>query len=713
MSTASGKRRGRPPKSSLAASTPTPTAPRRSARNTRQASNAPPEPRASGETTAAGTGPGEKKSWPTPARRGAKRSGPISPSIGDLTRLPGSDEESDTDDTIQIAQTVTAASPRGASSYVSEYPVYPDDDDDAARKHIQRDVMALSFADLEKATSDLVHLLEEKSDNSAVKQVRLNIKRRVFYGVREVFELTKSTPFLNPKETDWRESSLLRTASRLMVQANRATTLDIIERSMFEDEQLDMRSFLESLDASFPQLFMNPSTMASSAKPSIRRVVLSIRTAFFIERLDRLPNGANAYSLLALVFCQPTEEESSDYPRLFANGPFRSLGTDDSDEEEKLCSGRITQLVEKVKGGRTEAGMKKLRAEYPLDLVLDEVREWISQANADAQAEAADLILADPEPLEETDDEEEDEDESQPVRRLQDKGSSLFQNPESLAFLEERGTNRDRLPPSNQQQNDASRGNPRSTSTVLDQGRDVEAHATAARASNRRTPLPSSGSDVADMAQDDEFEIDERPVRELPRRPQVSQPRPNKRRRTDSASPSSTATRMAPPPLLTQPSSQPTAPPSTAPPSTMAALRQEKRVIQNGMRGTRREHTAAFRQVVQVSLRGAQTRTPWSDRDSEHLIRQIGKHQCRWANIQDDADGFEYPRNQQAYRDKARNLKVDFLLTDAILPPSFDHIALGKKEIIRIASFGKNPWRTEEDRRDGRATNTELPPDAD
>lgn len=405
----------------MAASTPAPAAPRRSARNTRQASNALLEPRASGETAAAGTGPGEKRSWPTPARRGAKRSGPTSSSIGDLTRLPGSDEESDADGTVQIAHTVTAASPRGASSYVSEHPVYPDDDDDAARKHIQRDVMALSFADLEKATSDLVHLLEKTSDNSTVKQVRLNIKRRVFYGIREIFELTKSTPFLNPKETDWRESSLLRTASRLMVQANRATTLDIIERSMFEDEKVDMRSFLESLDESFPQLFMNPSTMASSAKSSIRSVVLSIRTAFFIERLDRLPNGADAYSLLALVFCKPTDEESSNYPRLFANGPFRSLGTDDSDEEEALCSGRITQLVEKVKGVRTEAGMNKLKAEYPLSLVLDEVRQWISQANADAQAEAADLILADSEPLEETDDEDEDEVESQPVQRLQDK----------------------------------------------------------------------------------------------------------------------------------------------------------------------------------------------------------------------------------------------------------------------------------------------------
>ncbi|KAF7544183.1 hypothetical protein G7046_g9836 [Stylonectria norvegica] len=76
---------------------------------------------------------------------------------------------------------------------------------------------------------------------------------------------------------------------------------------------------------------------------------------------------------------------------------------------------------------------------------------------------------------------------------------------------------------------------------------------------------------------------------------------------------------------------------------------------------------------------------------------------------QQDSHRFQYARNQQAYRDKARNMKVDYLIADAVLPPCFDLVALGKKEITRLISLGKNPHRKEKDiDANGRAVGTEY-----
>ncbi|KJZ70630.1 hypothetical protein HIM_09985 [Hirsutella minnesotensis 3608] len=72
---------------------------------------------------------------------------------------------------------------------------------------------------------------------------------------------------------------------------------------------------------------------------------------------------------------------------------------------------------------------------------------------------------------------------------------------------------------------------------------------------------------------------------------------------------------------------------------------------------------------------------------------------------------FEHPRDQQAYRDKARNIKVDKLLRDEPLPPHFDRVVLGPKEKRKVMGCGKNPYRTEaEVDDDGRPFNTEYDP---
>ncbi|GJC97199.1 MYB dna-binding domain protein [Colletotrichum higginsianum] len=128
-----------------------------------------------------------------------------------------------------------------------------------------------------------------------------------------------------------------------------------------------------------------------------------------------------------------------------------------------------------------------------------------------------------------------------------------------------------------------------------------------------------------------------------------------------------------------------------------------------------------------AASRGPQQRVPWSDSDTRRLIRLIEYHNCLWALIakrqfhehrgsdpgpevlQDCI--FDHPRDQQAIRDKARNLKVDLLKADLPLYPGFDGIALGKKERQALISRGKNPDRTEADvDADGNPMHTEYVP---
>lgn len=134
------------------------------------------------------------------------------------------------------------------------------------------------------------------------------------------------------------------------------------------------------------------------------------------------------------------------------------------------------------------------------------------------------------------------------------------------------------------------------------------------------------------------------------------------------------------------------------PPSQFAALKEEKRLLTQAVRASYPE--------------SPKQRVAWSDADCTTLVELIGTRQAAWSAIEScDNAMFEHPRDQQAYRDKARNLKVDYLLTNAVLPPSFDLVTLGKKEIARLIKYGKNPFRKEKHiSEDGNPIKTEYVP---
>ncbi|KAK1454311.1 hypothetical protein CCUS01_10605 [Colletotrichum cuscutae] len=209
--------------------------------------------------------------------------------------------------------------------------------------------------------------------------------------------------------------------------------------------------------------------------------------------------------------------------------------------------------------------------------------------------------------------------------------------------------------------------------------------------------------------------------------PSTAPPPPPRQPSSSASSSSTTATTTA---LQRRPrSSLPTSAPASSAPASTSASRSSV--------SSTAATVASFREINEMNRRpasraGPQQRVPWSDKDTHRLIRLIEHHNCLWALIAKrqiaaasnlgggyGGDSFEeredcvfdHPRDQQAIRDKARNLKVDLLKADLNLYPGFDGIALGKKERLALISRGKNPDRREGDvDAAGEPTHTEYVP---
>lgn len=102
------------------------------------------------------------------------------------------------------------------------------------------------------------------------------------------------------------------------------------------------------------------------------------------------------------------------------------------------------------------------------------------------------------------------------------------------------------------------------------------------------------------------------------------------------------------------------------------------------------------RNSIALRSREPQTRTRWTEKDDRELIRLLAAHRASWTLVEQHAK-FEVPRGQVAIRDRARNIKVQILQRDRVLPGGFDLVVLGKKEIAAVMKFNKNPYRSEVD----------------
>jgi hypothetical protein len=64
--------------------------------------------------------------------------------------------------------------------------------------------------------------------------------------------------------------------------------------------------------------------------------------------------------------------------------------------------------------------------------------------------------------------------------------------------------------------------------------------------------------------------------------------------------------------------------------------------------------------IARLPTHRTQKRTPWSEHDTNILIRGIQRYGCSWSTLTKLLE-FEVERDQGALKDKARNLKVAYL----------------------------------------------------
>ncbi|KAF4466062.1 hypothetical protein FALBO_7075 [Fusarium albosuccineum] len=563
-------------------------------------------------------------------------------------------------------------------------------------------ILELSVPDLARAADDLMEYMGKGDSDQRVFVGRLEIKRRTFYSIRNEYD-DESMPFI-----DWalflgaspREGQ--ETADKAIARTNVVTALDQL-LILQHDNSLDALSFLQALDPLFPAYFVPKGHRFYDSK-----CTLDLRTGLLIELLSQQTSKADYHEIIANIFCQDFYETERDYPSLFAGGNFRELGEDTDEDLDELCSTRITEILDIITKTKKHDRISQLKKKFPQNELLRDLRDWLInmyEKLKDDRRSGSVQLDTEPQPSfgdqEGILDSQTDEFGSEPqsiIRAETDEAEpSLFVGKESLRALQAGSRASSSVPPSNQQLAVAGRSAPRDYSQhtnaeLLDDGslppssalllggsRD---HAPSQAKRKRRDPFVEDGEDDDE---DDDFETDTRavdPSKQDKLRQQMPPPDKRPRRNPEPAS--------QPPPnqISNTPSAFATPVPSGP---DFQAIKQ-----------TARE--ARIRTTT-----SAQQRTFWSPHDTEVLVNLVRERCAAWSAMESEGHRFEYPRNQQAYRDKARNLKVEFLITDINLPPCFDLVTLGPKEEAKVISRGKNPRRRENDvDSDGNVTNTEY-----
>ncbi|GJN67446.1 hypothetical protein PLICBS_001471 [Purpureocillium lilacinum] len=489
---------------------------------------------------------------------------------------------------------------------------------------------------LKLAADDLMQRLKEGDYRDKVFRKITATKRKQFHSVRENYEVSKTmAPFVSWlwKVDDDSQANITNT----IVRANLVSVLDSL-RLIQIDKKGDALSFLRALDAAYEDgLFGEGGTDPALA--------LRIRTAHFVEHLARQKGRLRTAEFIASVFCKKTN--SVDFPSMLENGPFRALGGKDDKGAAEVSSKRTRKLETVMNANKKTHGVEILKSSFPLIKLLGDLEKWALDEYAKVQdADSQEDVFHDARQGAR----ESSEPDTPVVRRAPMPQSSLYAGRSSLTELN--------APPSNQQQAEA------------EAAINMPPPPTPARNQGSKRPSParpvateSGGNDDGD----DDFETDSRA------------PPPAKRRRiTPSAAPASTAG----------------LPPTSASSSNPAHSQIEMDAVRG--RGLATSSQARLQQRTELGRR-----TPWSAHDVDQLIRLVAKHRAAWSAIAKDEtarwDRDKEKRGQQGLRDKARNLKVDFLLADMPLPPCFDLVALSSKEVRRVEDAGRNPHRREDE----------------
>ncbi|KAM0542762.1 hypothetical protein ACHAPJ_012645 [Fusarium lateritium] len=590
-------------------------------------------------------------------------------------------------------------------------------------------VLELSVPDLARAADGLFECIQEGNPDEDVFKGCLSIKRRAFYNIRaeyDALDQSDTEPFIDWAHfLDARSTQDQEVMVTQIARANVVTALDKLY-GVQNDEASDIFPFLETLNLVMPAYFTPTDNMFQEPE-----CTLDLRTWLFVEAMSQHGNDFDYRDHLASLFYENldgTESNSGkqgrDYAKLFASDNFKSLGGNDDTYE--LCSTRVAEIVEIIGKNKKDSAIAQLKKIYPLHKLVDELQKCFHGLRNILTYEES--VRAGTEPQSSFHEQDvaysQGDDfgsESQSIVRAesQEAEPSLFVDQKSIRALQGGSRAGSTVPPSNQQLAVSRSGVPR----------DYRHHTNAELL---RSPLPPASSyrlvtndgNARDRRQkrprstkeedEDAFETDTRSVnpakREELRRRMPPPPRPEPASRPPprqvSGPPSSSASNF---PAFEQDDSQNASQDASSqaasrPPSSTGADYEALRLEASQRRKEVRQQDPQRQQPRQ--------RVQWSGHDSDVLTRLVAKRHASWSIMESqDNHLFDHPRNQQAYRDRARNLKTEILMTDKNLPPGFDLVTLGPKEVEKIKGVGKNPFRMVEDIDErGYPINTELQP---
>ncbi|KAF9879380.1 hypothetical protein CkaCkLH20_02923 [Colletotrichum karsti] len=482
----------------------------------------------------------------------------------------------------------------------------------------------------------------------------------------------------------------------------------------------DFSFIVEHLNADFPKPFFNyvPGHYHEAITDEMISLAIEIRTQTVISRLrDSDPSEQDPAGVAANLFCNV--DPSVDGEEALKHGPYHSIC---DNVESPLAAQRARDIVELIEGKDAAHAVAALADAYPFGQLSSNLTKWahdIIERTEDLIREAPpdSSMRRSPSPTDSISSSEPQEF----VRKNVHENLNDRNVVKHLMQLSRQRRTSSPPPPQQPPVEDEAvlRGIvSRSTSRAAPEP------STAAR--NTATPGPSgftpvNGTKRPPQSQDtdDAFEEDtrspdperraqlDRDRRDMPppahrprkrqRVPSQPEPQPSSSRPPTASSNPTNSSQLAsspPPSSSSRPpaSSDPANASSQPPPSTglnFTQIRQQNRLPPS--RGP-----------------GAPQRQPWSDMDTSRLIKLVDLHHCKWAVIarrQDPPQHLEeemdlvldVKRDQQAIRDKARNVKVDLLKADLNLFRGFDDIFLGKKERLALIARGKNPDRKEAD----------------
>ncbi|KAG9499840.1 hypothetical protein J7337_008302 [Fusarium musae] len=597
----------------------------------------------------------------------------------------------------------------------------------------QQRILELSVPDLARAADSLFECFQGKEADDVFNGI-LAIKRRAFHTIRREYDAldqSNTAPFID--FAHFVDDTLTRNQSVMVTQIARTNVVTAYDTlyGLKNEETSAIFPFLECLNRVLPAFFTPADNMFQNPQST-----LHLRTWLFVEDFSHHKDEKDFRDLLVAYFCKEEEEILKDlnrsgqegeeglpsYPQLFSGGYFKNLGgvAGDDHDVDDLCSARIARIKKIIDDNKEDGGISELRRHFPLHNLVEDLLgcfESLYRVLEYAESERVGTEPSQHGQQEAAYSQGNDYgSESQSIVRMgsQEAEPSLFVGPKSIRALRGGSRATSTVPPSNQQLADFRSGVPRdyhehSNADLL--GGSPFPPASSYRLATRGGRERERGQKRPRFSQDDEdgddsFETDTRHVdparrEELQRQmPPPPRPQPVPQRPQRHVTESSFSSEPVPPLSMEQSSqdmglrSVSQAPMSSRPFNAIAkAASQRKKEVR----------------MADPERQGPRQRVPWSEHDSQVLLDLIQEHGVRWSSIETMSERFEYPRNQQAYRDRARNLKTDILMIDMLLPPNFDGVALSNKEIAKIKGVGKNPFRKEADVDDhNNPINTEL-----